>query len=120
VWRRYHTELAGWAAANGVRRPTVPGDREHPAHLYHLLLPDLDSRQAFIAHLAGNGVQAAFHYQPLHTAPAGLRYGRVAPGGCPVTEDVADRLVRLPLFADLDDAGVTRVVEAVLGHEVRR
>ncbi|MFI6511241.1 dTDP-4-amino-4,6-dideoxygalactose transaminase [Streptosporangium sp. NPDC050855] len=120
AWHRYHADLADWAAANGVRRPTVPGDREHPAHLYHLLLPDLDTRQAFIAHLAGRGVQAAFHYQPLHTAPAGLRYGRVAPGGCPVTEDVADRLVRLPLFADLDDAGVTRVVEAVLDHEVRR
>ncbi|GGP82571.1 dTDP-4-amino-4,6-dideoxygalactose transaminase [Streptosporangium pseudovulgare] len=119
VWRRYHEELADWAAENGVSQPMVPDGCEHPAHLYYLLLPDLDDRQAFIAHLSGRGVQAAFHYQPLHTAPAGVRYGRVAPGGCPVTEDVADRLVRLPLFADLDEAGVTHVIDAVRAHRVR-
>ncbi|GAA2882529.1 dTDP-4-amino-4,6-dideoxygalactose transaminase [Streptosporangium fragile] len=118
AWRAYHEGLADWAARNGVARPTVPDGCEHPAHLYYLLLPDLGNRQAFIRHLAARGVQAAFHYQPLHSAPAGVRLGRVAPGGCPVTEEVADRLVRLPLFADLDEAGVARVIEAVLAYEV--
>ncbi|MET9069149.1 dTDP-4-amino-4,6-dideoxygalactose transaminase [Streptosporangium sandarakinum] len=118
VWRRYHEELADWAAENGVSQPMVPDGCAHPAHLYYLLLPDLDGRQAFIAHLSSRGVQAAFHYQPLHIAPAGVRYGRVAPGGCPVTEDVADRLVRLPLFADLDEAAVTHVIDAVRAHRV--
>jgi dTDP-4-amino-4,6-dideoxygalactose transaminase len=119
VWRDYHEGLADWAAENGVAQPSVPGDRAHPAHLYHLLLPDLRNRQAFIAHLAAHGVQAAFHYQPLHSSPAGLRHGRTAPGGCPVTENVADRLVRLPLFAGLGAAGAARVVDAVRGYEVR-
>ncbi|GHH64180.1 dTDP-4-amino-4,6-dideoxy-D-glucose transaminase [Streptosporangium violaceochromogenes] len=120
VWHAYHEGLADWADRNGVARPAVPDGCAHPAHLYHLLLPDLGNRQAFIGHLAGLGVQAAFHYHPLHTAPAGRRYGRPAPGGCPVTESVADRLVRLPLFAGLDEAGVTRVVDAVLTYRVRR
>ncbi|GIH64210.1 dTDP-4-amino-4,6-dideoxy-D-glucose transaminase [Microbispora siamensis] len=119
VWRDYHEGLADWAAENGVAQPAVPDDRAHPAHLYHLLLPDLRNRQAFIAHLAAHGVQAAFHYQPLHSSPAGLRHGRTAPGGCPVTENVADRLVRLPLFAGLGEDGAARVVEAVRGYEVR-
>ncbi|MDH2424129.1 dTDP-4-amino-4,6-dideoxygalactose transaminase [Sphaerisporangium sp. TRM90804] len=119
AWRVYHEGLAGWAAAQGVARPAVPDGCAHPAHLYYLLLPDLANRQALIGHLAARGVQAAFHYQPLHAAPAGLRYGRVAPGGCPVAEDVADRLVRLPLFADLGEAGAARVAEAVTSYEVR-
>ncbi|MER5422731.1 dTDP-4-amino-4,6-dideoxygalactose transaminase [Streptosporangium roseum] len=118
VWRRYHEELADWAAENGVAQPMIPDGCAHPAHLYYLLLPDLLERQAFIAHLAGRGVRAAFHYQPLHTAPAGVRYGRVAPGGCPVTEESADRLVRLPLFADLDEAGVASVLDAVRTYRV--
>lgn len=118
VWDRYHAELADWAASNGVAQPTVPDGCAHPAHLYYLLLPDLANRQAFIAHLAARGAQAVFHYQPLHSSPAGLRHGRTAPGGCPVTEDVADRLVRLPLFADLDGPGQDRVIEAVRSYEV--
>ncbi|MEU9830621.1 dTDP-4-amino-4,6-dideoxygalactose transaminase [Streptosporangium sp. NPDC048047] len=118
VWNAYHEGLAEWAARNGVSRPTVPDGCEHPAHIYHLLLPDLANRQAFIAHLAGRGVRAVFHYQPLHAAPAGVRHGRTAPGGCPVTEDVADRLVRLPLFADLTEADVARVLDAARTYEV--
>ncbi|MFC7649845.1 dTDP-4-amino-4,6-dideoxygalactose transaminase [Streptosporangium lutulentum] len=117
-WSAYHEGLAEWSASNGVLRPVVPDGCEHPAHLYYLLLPDLGNRQEFIRHLAARGVQAAFHYQPLHSAPAGLRFGRVAPGGCPVTEEIADRLVRLPLFADLDEAGVARVIDAVQAYEV--
>lgn len=120
IWRAYHEGLSEWAAENGVVRPTVPDGCVHPAHLYYLLLPRLRHRQELIAHLAAAGVQAAFHYQPLHNAPAGLRYGRTAPGGCPVTENVADRLVRLPLFAGLDDADVTRVIEAVRDYKVDR
>ncbi|GAA4229498.1 dTDP-4-amino-4,6-dideoxygalactose transaminase [Streptosporangium album] len=118
VWRRYHDELAGWGTVNGVVQPTIPDGCAHPAHLYYLLLPDLANRQALIAHLSKMDVQAAFHYQPLHVAPAGVRYGRAAPGGCPVTEEVADRLVRLPLFADLAEADVDRVVNAVQTYEV--
>ncbi|MET8144486.1 dTDP-4-amino-4,6-dideoxygalactose transaminase [Sphaerisporangium sp. NPDC005288] len=119
VWDAYHAGLADWADAHGVTRPTVPPGLAHPAHLYYLLMPCLGSRQGIIAHLAERGVRAAFHYQPLHTAPAGLRYGRTAEGGCPVTEDVADRLVRLPLFTGLTDSDITRVIEAVRSYTPR-
>ncbi|WP_240197385.1 dTDP-4-amino-4,6-dideoxygalactose transaminase [Nonomuraea lactucae] len=118
VWSAYHAWLADWAASGGVAQPAVPDGCEHPAHLYYLLLPDLHNRQAFIAHLAERGVQATFHYQPLHSSPAGTRYGRRAPGGCPVTEDVADRLVRLPLFPDLGEEDLAQVIDAVRSYEV--
>ncbi|MFC3820227.1 dTDP-4-amino-4,6-dideoxygalactose transaminase [Planomonospora venezuelensis] len=118
VWNAYHKGLADWAASNEVSQPVVPDDCAHPAHLYYLLLPDLRNQQALIAHLAEHGVQATFHYQPLHTAPAGLRYGRPAAAGCPTTEKVADRLVRLPLFAGLSETDTARVIEAVLSYEV--
>jgi dTDP-4-amino-4,6-dideoxygalactose transaminase len=113
IWSTYDLQLAEWAVEQGVSRPTVPGDREHPAHLYYLLMPDLESREGLRKHLAEWGVLATFHYQPLHLAPAGREFGRVAPGGCPVTEDVADRLVRLPVFAGMRERELDRVVEAV-------
>jgi dTDP-4-amino-4,6-dideoxygalactose transaminase len=118
VWRTYHCELADWAVREGVSQPTVPDDRVHPAHLYYLLMPDLASRQRLIRHLAGWGVHATFHYQPLHSAPAGRRYGRTAPGGCPVTEDIADRLVRLPMFPAMTPEELTRVVASVQSFTV--
>jgi dTDP-4-amino-4,6-dideoxygalactose transaminase len=92
---------------------TVPAGAAHPAHLYFLLLSDVDERDALLRHLSDREVQAVFHYQPLHTAPAGRRYGRPGPGGCPVTENVADRLVRLPLWAGMSDADTEQVIAAV-------
>jgi dTDP-4-amino-4,6-dideoxygalactose transaminase len=119
VWRTYHEALATWAAEQGMVRPTVPAGRVHPAHLYYLLAPNLGERERLIRHLDDRGIHATFHYQPLHSAPAGLRYGRPGPGGCPVTDGVSDRLVRLPLFAGLTEGELDRIVEAVLSYRVR-
>jgi dTDP-4-amino-4,6-dideoxygalactose transaminase len=119
VWSAYDRRLAGWADTHGVIRPTVPAGCEHTAHLYFLLMPDLEHRRGLLRHLADAGIRAAFHYQPLHSAPAGRRYGRTGPGGCPVTGDIADRLVRLPLYADLPPGDVDRVVAAVCSYRVR-
>jgi dTDP-4-amino-4,6-dideoxygalactose transaminase len=113
VWTTYDGGLADWAEAQGVIRPTVPPDREHPAHLYYLLLPDLESRQGLLAHLAAHGIMGTFHYQPLHSAPAGVAHGRTATGGCPVTTAVADRLVRLPLYTGMTSSEQDRVLTAV-------
>ncbi len=118
VWSAYHAELAEWARDNGVTQPHLPADREHPAHLYYLLLPDLNNRQGLLGHLRERGIHATFHYQPLHSAPAGEKYGRTAPGGCPVTDDVADRLIRLPLFAGMTADELHRVIDAVRAYEV--
>ncbi|WP_433611509.1 dTDP-4-amino-4,6-dideoxygalactose transaminase [Dactylosporangium sp. CA-139114] len=119
VWNSYHNRLATWAVEHGVIQPTVPSDRTHPAHLYYLLLPDLQSRSAMLGHLLEQGVLGTFHYQPLHLAPAGQKYGRT--DGCPVTEDVADRLLRLPLYAGMDDDDIDLVIRAVESYRpVRR
>lgn len=112
IWHRYERELAGWAAAHGVRMPVVPAHCEHPAHIFHLLMPSLDARTRFLAHLRDHLILAVFHYLPLHLSDMGRRFGG-QPGQCPVTEDVSDRLVRLPLFFQLSDEDQSRVIEAV-------
>jgi dTDP-4-amino-4,6-dideoxygalactose transaminase len=118
VWNAYHGRLADWAAGNKVAQPTVPNGRIQPAHLYYLLMPGIDDRQALMGHLKERGIHATFHYQPLHCAPAGRRYGRPGPGGCPVTEEIADRLIRLPLYAGMAGEDVDRVVNAVTSYRV--
>lgn len=116
IWTAYDERLAGWTEEQRVKRPTVPAGCEHPAHLYYLLLPGLANRQAFLRHLAERGVHAAFHYQPLHATPGGLRYGRIAPGGCNVTEHIADRIIRLPLFAQMSSAELDHIIESVVSY----
>jgi dTDP-4-amino-4,6-dideoxygalactose transaminase len=111
IWDRYMTELAGWADAHGVRRPIVPEHCVHSFHMFYLLVP-ADRRPAFIEHLKARGVQAVFHYQSLHLSPMGLAHGGKA-GMCPVTERIADELVRLPLYNDLSDADHATVIDAV-------
>ncbi len=120
VWSAYNDSLADWAQHHGVTLPTVPAHCEQPAHLFYLLMPDLENRQGLLAHLAERSVQATFHYQPLHSAPAGRQYGRTgSPEGCPVTDSVADRLLRLPLFAGLAEEDIDRVVAGVLSYRVK-
>ncbi|HXF65254.1 MAG TPA: dTDP-4-amino-4,6-dideoxygalactose transaminase [Burkholderiales bacterium] len=81
-------------------------------HLFYVLLQDAATRAALIAHLKARGIHAVFHYVPLHASPAGLRYGRVA-GPMTVTENVAARLLRLPLYYELGESDVARVVAAI-------
>jgi dTDP-4-amino-4,6-dideoxygalactose transaminase len=82
--------------------------------MYYLLLPSRDERNAFIEHLGRRGILAVFHYVPLHLSPMGRRFGgRV--GDCRVTEDVSDRLVRLPLYNDMSSEEQGAVIEAVCG-----
>jgi dTDP-4-amino-4,6-dideoxygalactose transaminase len=101
IWARYHQAFADLERSERVRRPVVPGHVQHNAHMYYLLLPDLETRTLVAADLKERGVSAVFHYVPLHDSPAGRRYGR-AHGSLSVTSDVADRLLRLPLWPDMD------------------
>jgi dTDP-4-amino-4,6-dideoxygalactose transaminase len=110
VWQRYRSDLRSWAADAGFGFQHCPDDREHPAHLFALLAPDLPTRQRFIAHLGEADVKAVFHYVPLHSSDMGRSFGE---RHLPVTDDISDRLVRLPLFPTLDDRDLERVVEAV-------
>jgi len=112
LWERYHEAFAGLEAQDKVRRPIVPHDCEHNAHMYYLLLPNLEARTKFIASLRASGVQAVFHYIPLHSAPAGQKYARSV-GSMQNTNSVSDRLVRLPLWPDLGKQQ-NAVIDAVL------
>jgi dTDP-4-amino-4,6-dideoxygalactose transaminase len=100
IWDSYARSLADWAEANGVQLPRYPGYCEHPFHMFPVLCPSLAKRTQLISHLKSRGIQSAFHYQPLHLSHMGLKYG-FKKGDFPVTEDVADRLVRLPFYTDL-------------------
>ena len=112
IWDRYHTGLRDWAEANGARLPVVPPHCDHPSHLYYLLLPAPDVRPRLIDHLKARSILAVFHYVPLHLSPMGRRFGG-APGDCPVTEDVSQRLLRLPFYADLGAGDQRTVIDAV-------
>lgn len=102
IWDRYHAWAEPLERRGILRRPIVPAHCVHNAHMYYLLLPSLGQRTAFIDGLKQRGVGAVFHYIPLHSSPAGLRYGRSA-GELPVTDSTSDRLVRLPLWAGLEE-----------------
>jgi len=112
IWNYYRNHLEGWAVRNSVRLPFVPVECAHPYHMFYVLMPSLNSRQRLMAHLAEQQIGAAFHYLPLHLSEMGKRY-RSGEGGCPVTEDVSDRLLRLPLYFDLTDDDLSVVVEAI-------
>src|SRR5690606_13024022 len=87
-----------------------------PYHIFYLLLPTLDMRQALIEHLKSQGILSVFHYMPLHLSVMGQRFGG-KPGDCPVTERVSDQLLRLPLFNNFTDEEQTRVIEALYSFQ---
>jgi len=112
IWCRYHEAFAPLEARGYVRRPVVPTHCSHNAHLYYLLLPDLVTRTAVLAALNDAGVNAVFHYVPLHSAPAGKRYGRPY-GNLTRTQWASDCLLRLPLWVGMTDSEIGYVVEMI-------
>lgn len=110
---RYRAGLLEWAATAGVRLPPELPDRESNYHIFHLLYPDGESRDAALATLRERGVMASFHYVPLHSAPQGRAIG-ANDVSLPVTDRVASTLLRLPLHARLSDDDVDYVIETVL------
>ena len=113
LWDTYKTELTRWASEHGLDLPTVPLDCGSSYHLFHMILPDQLCRERFIAHLRNRDITAVSHYEPLHTSPMGQQFGGKQ-GQCPVAEDRARRLVRLPLFYDLSDDEQAEVLDAVM------
>jgi dTDP-4-amino-4,6-dideoxygalactose transaminase len=112
LWERYHAAFEPLERDGRVRRPVIPDGCGHNAHMYYLLLRDLDDRAAFIQAMKAEGMHCVFHYVPLHSAPHGKKIGR-AVDGLPVTTDLADRLVRLPLWLGLE-AEQERVIDVTL------
>lgn len=112
VFEFYSRALGAWAGEHGVRLPVVPAECGTSFHMFHVLLPSLRVRQALIDHLKAAGILAVFHYLPLHLSPMGMKFGGKK-GDCPVTEDVSDRLLRLPFYNDLSEADLERIVAAL-------
>lgn len=102
LWNTYHKAMASFEKQGKVRRPIIPDGCSHNAHIYYLLLPDAEQREGLLSHLKGEGVGATFHYVPLHSAPAGKRYGRTY-GEMAVTDALSSRIVRLPLWVDMGE-----------------
>ena len=112
IWDRYHAAFADLERAELVRRPIVPAECTHNAHMYYLLLPDLERRTAFINHLKASEIQTVFHYVPLHSSPLGRKVGRPV-GEMTNTDAAAERLVRLPLWLGLEEH-LPRVIDEVI------
>jgi dTDP-4-amino-4,6-dideoxygalactose transaminase len=113
IWNYYHDNLQDWAAIHGVKLPIVPPYCQQPDHMFYLLLPNLEQRQDLIEHLKDHGILSVFHYLPLHLSDMGQRYGG-KPGDCPVTEDVSDRLLRLPFYNSLTEIDQAQVCQALV------
>jgi dTDP-4-amino-4,6-dideoxygalactose transaminase len=117
IWELYHDGLEPLEERGFLRRPEIPAEVQHNAHLYYVLLRDLEDRTALLRDLEGQGISAVFHYVPLHSSAAGMRFGR-AHGDLTNTEAISDRLVRLPLWSGIPSEAVTRVIGAIVAaHE---
>jgi len=121
IWERYDDALDKWSESKGIRRPIVPQHCEQAYHMYYLLMPSIDTRTRFIAWLKDQGVLAVFHYLPLNKSEfartAAKRTDlkkRWAETACPVTEDVSDRILRLPFYTDMTKKEQTIVLDAIL------
>lgn len=112
VHEAYHDGLSNLAAAGNLRLPVVPDGRRTNYHTYHALTDDGDTRDALVEALRDEGVGAASHYEPLHSAQMGTRYGYEAED-LPRTEDLAGRLIRLPVHERVDEGSWARVINAI-------
>ena len=101
IWEHYNEKLDAWTNENDIRLPIIPEYCDQPYHMFYLLMPTLEKRNLFIQHMKKNGIMAVFHYLPLHLSEMGKNFGGKI-GDCPVTENISDRLVRLPFYNDLD------------------
>lgn len=101
LWENYHRCFQEAEAKSLFRRPVIPSDCQSNAHLYYLLMPTSEKRDALLAALNQKGITAVFHYVPLHDSPAGKKYGR-AHGPLEVTSELSRRIIRLPLWIGLE------------------
>ena len=118
IWNKYSQAFAPLAEAGRVEVPTIPEGCVHNAHMYYLKLRDLEDRTAFIQYLKDKGIVAVFHYIPLHSAPAGLKFGRFH-GEDVYTTRESDRLVRLPLYYGLTAEDQQHVIDTALAYFAR-
>jgi dTDP-4-amino-4,6-dideoxygalactose transaminase len=112
LWNRYHERLEPLERAGRLRRPVIPASCRHNAHLYYILLPSHELRSRLIERLRARQINAVFHYVPLHSSPAGRRFGRVA-GSMDNTDHLAGCLLRLPLWLGMDEGVADAVAREI-------
>jgi dTDP-4-amino-4,6-dideoxygalactose transaminase len=114
IWSRYHEMLAPLEQRGLLRRPIVPADCQHNGHMYYILLRSGDEREKVLEELKKSRIGAVFHYVPLHSSPAGKRFGRVH-GDVSLTTSLSGRLVRLPMWIGLSETQQQRICEVLTG-----
>ena len=112
LWDAYHQAVSGLEQEGLLRRPIVPAECGHNAHMYYVLLAPHVDRDAVLTHLKAQGIHSVFHYVPLHSSPGGQRYARTS-GNLPVTDEASGRLVRLPLWVGLGQEDILRIVDTL-------
>jgi len=117
LYDRYYESMAPWAEEMGFTLPIIPEECQSNYHIFHLVMETPEDRDQLLAHLNHQDIWAVFHYVPLHSSPLGQKLGN-REGDLPITESIASRLIRLPMYNDLDDETQNRVIEHV--HEFFR
>jgi dTDP-4-amino-4,6-dideoxygalactose transaminase len=118
IWSYYHEALISLETEGKLRRPCLPEGCEHNAHMYYIILPDLETRTQLIEHLKSADISAIFHYVPLHDSPFGKTHGKTI-GEMTVTRLAADKLLRLPLWLGLE-VHQHKIIDALLTFENKR
>jgi len=113
IFESYATQLAPLASEGLLRGPVIPAECKTNYHMYYVLLPDQETRDALMTHLRELGIMAVFHYIPLHSSPVGKELGRCE-GDLPVTDDLSGRLLRLPFYHDMTSDEQAKVVDAII------
>ena len=112
IWNKYNEFFKQYEDKGYIKRPLISSEAEHNAHMYYIIFNSLKERTDFINYLKENGVLSVFHYIPLHSAPAGKKYGRYV-GSMSVTDKISDTLTRLPLFCNLSEDELNRIFDVI-------
>ena len=112
IWRQYYNAFISYTKGNGVELPSVPDECIHNAHMFYIKLRDINVRGSFISHMNKHGITTPFHYIPLHSCDAGLRFGEFY-GEDKYTTTESEKLVRLPIYYNMSDASVNEVIDVV-------
>ena len=118
IWANYWNGIKNWSEINGVQMPFVPDNCQQAYHMFYLLMPSLQIRLRFIEHMKKNNVNVVFHYLPLHESEMGRLVVKRNVVDCPVSSDISERLVRLPLFFGMNEEQQSQVIEAVKSFSV--
>lgn len=113
IWNNYHSLFEPYELQGLVRRPVIPEDCVHNGHMYYLILPDSVSREQVLSDLSNDGINAVFHYVPLHDAPAGKKFGTTS-GTLDITENLSARLIRLPFWIGLSGEQQEKICSSVI------